>query len=186
MKRWLLWILGCVLFQGSVQAQAMPAHFYDVVMKDINGKTLEFNAFKGKVVLVVNVASKCGFTSQYEQLQKLYETYKDKGLIILGVPANNFFNQEPGSDTDIKSFCQLNYGVSFPLTSKVSVKGKDMASLYGWLTSKKTNPKFSGAIKWNFTKFIVGKNGEILNRFEPATKPNDPSVIQAIEQALRQ
>lgn len=157
---------------------------YDFVVKDIDGNDLKLEQFKGKVMLIVNVASKCGFTPQYEGLQKIYMRYKDKGLVVLGFPANNFLNQEPGTNQEIKQFCSLNYNVTFPMFSKISVKGKDMAPLYRYLTSKETNPKFAGDISWNFNKFLVDRSGNIVARFGSRTTPESDEMVQAIEKAL--
>jgi glutathione peroxidase len=142
------------------------------------------STFSGKVVLVVNVASKCGFTPQYAALESLYEKYKDKGFVIVGVPANNFMSQEPGTNEEIKKFCSNKYNVTFPMMSKVSVKGDDKAPLYTFLTDKASDPQFGGDIKWNFTKFLFDRSGNIVARFEPATTPDSPQVIAAIEAAL--
>ncbi len=156
----------------------------DFTLKDIEGKDLPLGTFTGKVLLMVNVASRCGFTPQYTGLQQLYERYRDKGFEILGFPANNFLWQEPGSDEDIRSFCSRNYSVTFPLFSKISVRGRDTHPLYRYLTDKETDPGFAGPIGWNFTKFLVGKDGKVVGRFEPKTEPLDPRVTQAVEQAL--
>jgi glutathione peroxidase len=153
-------------------------------MKSLDGKDVDLAKYQGKVVLIVNVASKCGLTPQYEQLQKLHDTYSTKGLVIIGVPANEFLSQEPGTDKEIAEFCTKEYGVKFPMLSKVVVKGKGICPLYEHLTSKKTNPKFGGEIKWNFTKFLINKNGEIVNRFEPRVAPDAKQVIAAIEAEL--
>lgn len=157
---------------------------YDFTVKDIDGNDIKLETFTGKVLLIVNVASKCGFTSQYEGLQKLYTQYKDRGLVVLGFPANNFLNQEPGTDEEIKQFCSLNYNVTFPMFAKISVKGKDQAPLYRFLTEKETNPEFSGAISWNFNKFLVDRQGKIVARFDSKIKPESKEVIVAIEKAL--
>lgn len=157
---------------------------YDFVMDDIEGNAVKFDKFKGLVILIVNVASKCGFTPQYKSLQEIYEVYKDKGLIVLGFPANNFLWQEPGSNRDIKNFCSLQYNVTFPMFSKISVKGKDQAPLYKFLTGKETNCNFYGKIKWNFTKFLINRKGEIVGRFSPRTKPNSDKMINKIEETL--
>ena len=154
---------------------------YDFTPKSIDGQPAPLSGYKGKVLLLVNVASKCGFTPQYKGLEAVYEEYKDKGLVIVGFPANNFGAQEPGTNEEIKTFCTRNYNVSFPMMSKISVKGDDQDALYKYLTA--TN---GGDIKWNFTKFLVGRNGDILARFEPATKPDSPEVKAAIEKALAQ
>jgi len=155
----------------------------DYSLKDIDGKDVPLSKYKGKVILIVNVASKCGLTPQYEDIEMLYEKYSDKGLVVLGFPANNFGKQEPGTNTEIKQFCTLNYGVKFPMFSKISVKDDDIHELYTFLTSQKTSP-FPGEIKWNFTKFIVGRDGKLIQRFEPKIKPSSPDVIDSIEKAL--
>jgi len=154
-------------------------------MKGIDGKEVDLAQYQGKVVLIVNVASKCGYTPQYEGLQALYEKYDKDGLVVLGVPANEFGKQEPGSDAEIAKFCTDTYKVKFPMTSKVVVKGKDITPLYQYLTSKDTNPKFGGDIKWNFTKFLVGRNGEIVARFESKVEPSSDEVTKAIEAELK-
>ncbi len=154
-------------------------------MKSIDGKDVELSKYKGKVILLVNVASKCGLTPQYEQLQKLHDTYADKGLVIIGVPANEFGRQEPGTNEEIAAFCKADYGVKFPMMAKVVVKGNDICPLYKFLTSKETNPKFGGEITWNFTKFLISRDGEVVNRFEPRVKPDDKKVIEAIEAELK-
>ena len=153
-------------------------------MKDIDGKEVDLAKFKDKVVMFVNVASKCGLTPQYEQLQALHDKYADKGLVIVGVPANEFGRQEPGTNLQIKEFCTDKYNVKFPMMEKVVVKGKGIAPLYEYLTSEKSNPKYAGDIKWNFTKFLVVK-GEVVGRFEPRTKPDAKEVTEAIEDGLK-
>jgi glutathione peroxidase len=165
-------------------AQAAPKSIYDFTLKSIDGQTTPLSEYKSKVVLLVNVASKCGYTPQYTALESLYEKYKDKGLVIVGIPANNFMGQEPGTNEEIKTFCTKKYNVSFPMMSKLSVKGDDKTPLYQYLTDKDTNPKFSGEIQWNFTKFLFDRNGNPVARFEPATKPDSPEVTAAIESAL--
>ena len=157
---------------------------YDFSLKDIDRKEVNLSQYRGKVVLVVNVASRCGYTPQYEGLQKIYTKYKDRGFVILGFPANNFMSQEPGTDEEIKTFCSTKYNVTFPIFSKISVKGDDIHPLYKYLTSKETNPEFGGDIKWNFSKFLVDKSGKIIARFEPKVTPESDPVIQAIEKAL--
>lgn len=157
----------------------------DFKMKDIDGKEVDLaKTCKGKVVLIVNVASKCGLTPQYAELQKLYETYQARGLVILGFPANEFNAQEPGSNAEIKQFCTSNYKVSFPMFEKIVVKGDGIHPLYKFLTEKESDPSFAGEIKWNFTKFLVGRDGKLAARFEPPTKPSDKAVVDAIEKAL--
>ena len=150
-------------------------------MKTLDGKDADLSKYQGKVVLIVNVASKCGYTPQYEALEKLHEKYADKGLVVLGVPANEFLHQEPGTNEEIAKFCTANYGVKFDMLSKVVVKGDGIAPLYQYLTSKDTNPKFAGDIGWNFTKFLISRDGEIVNRFESKVKPDSDDVIKAIE-----
>ena len=154
-------------------------------MKGIDGKEVDLSQYQGKVVLIVNVASKCGYTPQYKGLEALYEKYKDQGLVVLGVPANDFGGQEPGTDKDIAKFCTDKYGVTFPMLAKVStIKGDDKVPLYKHLTSRETDPKFAGEVKWNFTKFLVGRNGEIVSRFEPGVKPDSAEMTKAIESEL--
>lgn len=157
----------------------------DFTMNSIDGKPVELSKYKGKVILIVNVASKCGLTPQYTQLQSTYEKYNEKGLVVLGFPANNFMGQEPGSDKDIKQFCSTNYNVTFDLFSKISVKGDDMHDLYRFLTSKEANGEHAGPIQWNFDKFLVDREGKVIGRFGPRTKPDDKKVIAAIETALQ-
>ena len=158
---------------------------YDFSLPSIDGQPTSLSSFKGKVVLVVNVASKCGFTPQYSALESVYEKYKDQGFVILGFPANNFGFQEPGTNAEIKTFCSTKYNVSFPMFSKVSVKGADTTPLYHYLTEK-ANPAVAGEIKWNFTKFLVDRNGKVVQRFEPAVKPDSAEVVDAIEKLLKQ
>ena len=153
-------------------------------MKDIDGHDVKLDAYKGKVVMVVNTASKCGYTPQYEGLEALYEKYKDRGFVILGFPANNFMGQEPGTEKEIKEFCTLKYHVSFPMFSKISVKGADQHPFYTFLTNKVSDPGFDGDITWNFEKFIADKNGKIIARFPPKTTPDDPQLVKAVETAL--
>jgi glutathione peroxidase len=165
-------------------ASARAERIYDFTMKTIDGDKVSLSAYRGKVVLFVNVASKCGFTPQYAALESVYEKYKDKGFVIIGVPANNFAQQEPGTDAEIKTFCSNKYNVTFPMMSKVSVLGDDKAPLYVYLTGKETDPKFAGDIKWNFTKFLFDRDGNPVARFEPKTTPDSPEVTEAIEKAL--
>jgi glutathione peroxidase len=153
-------------------------------MTDIDGAPQPLSAYKGKVVLIVNVASQCGLTPQYKALQSLYETYGPKGFVVLGFPANNFRGQEPGTDAEIKEFCSLNYRVTFPMFSKISVAGDDIHPLYAFLTGTTTNPDFSGPIAWNFTKFILDRQGRVVARFEPKISPDRPEVIGVIEREI--
>ncbi|MBX3244426.1 MAG: glutathione peroxidase [Acidobacteria bacterium] len=179
----LAYAYGFILDPSPVTPQSEES-MYEFTMKDIDGKDVKLETYKGKVVMIVNTASRCGNTPQYEGLQKIYDKYKDKGFIVLGFPANNFMGQEPGSDEEIKEFCTLNYNVSFPMFSKISVKGADQHPFYSFLTHKETNPGFEGDITWNFEKFLADKDGKIIARFTPKTKPEDPKVIEAIEKAL--
>jgi glutathione peroxidase len=157
----------------------------DFTLKSIDGKATPLAEYHGKVIMIVNVASKCGFTPQYTGLEKIYEKYKDQGFVILGFPANNFGLQEPGTDEEIKTFCSSKYQVTFPMYSKVSVKGDDKTPLYQFLTDPKSNPATGGEIKWNFTKFLVDRNGKVIARFESAVTPESATVTDAIEKALK-
>ena len=173
-----------LFFAASFLVAADAKSIYDFTMNSIDGQPVSLKSYKGKVVLLVNVASKCGFTPQYAGLEKLYEKYKDKGFVIVGVPANNFAQQEPGTNEEIKTFCSRKYNVSFPMMSKVSVLGEDKTPLYRYLTDSQTDPKFGGDIKWNFTKFLFDRNGNPVARFEPAVTPDSAEVQAAVESAL--
>jgi glutathione peroxidase len=155
-----------------------PGSPLDFTVQDIDGKTVNLADYKGKVVLIVNVASKCGYTPQYAGLEKLYQTYKDKGLVVIGFPANNFRGQEPGTNEEIKTFCTSKYNVTFPMMSKISVKGDDKAPLYQLLTKEK------GEVTWNFNKFLVGRDGALIEHFDSKVKPDDAKLTGAIDQAL--
>jgi glutathione peroxidase len=158
---------------------------YNFTPAAIDGKPAPLAAWKGKVMLLVNVASKCGFTPQYKGLEAVYEEYKDRGLVIVGFPANNFGGQEPGTNEEIQTFCSRTYNVTFPMMSKISVKGDDQAPVYHFLTGGDANPAVAGDIKWNFTKFLVDRDGKVVARFEPAVTPDSPEVKTAIEKTLR-
>ncbi len=160
----------------------MSVHQFE--MKRINGESESLEKYKNKIVLIVNVASECGLTPQYKGLQELYENYKDKGFEILGFPANEFGAQEPGSNNEISQFCEINYGVSFPLFSKIVVKGSEIHPLYKYLTSEESNADGYGEIVWNFQKYLIGKNGEILKSYSPKVEPLDAELIQDIEDSL--
>ena len=162
-----------------------PASPLDFTVQDINGKDAKLSQYKGKVVMIVNVASRCGFTPQYEQLEAVYKKYADKGFVILGFPANNFGAQEPGSNEEIQTFCKSKFGVTFPMMSKISVVGDDKAPLYKFLTEKPTAGDFAGEIGWNFSKFIVDRNGNLIARYNSKVKPDDKTVTDEIEKALR-
>ena len=161
----------------------MPT-LHDFSARTIAGQDASLRDYAGKVALVVNVASKCGLTPQYAGLEKLYETYRARGLEVLGFPCNQFAGQEPGSDAEVQEFCTLNYGVKFPLFSKIDVNGAKRHPLYAWLASAEVGPDAAGDIKWNFGKFVVGRDGKVVARFAPPTAPNDPALVAAIEKAL--
>ncbi len=152
--------------------------------KSIDGESVDLHDYEGQVVLIVNVASQCGYTKQYAGLQELYDKYKDQGLVILGFPSNEFGGQEPGSDADIKQFCTTKFGVTFPMMSKVEVNTEDASDLYKHLTSQETKPAGKGKIKWNFEKFLIGRDGQVVNRFGSSAKPTDPEMTTAIEEQL--
>jgi glutathione peroxidase len=154
------------------------ASIYDFTVTSIQGKLAPLSEYQGKVVLVVNVASKCGYTPQYKGLEALYRKYQDQGFVVLGFPANNFKSQEPGTNEEIQQFCTRTYDVTFPMFSKISVVGEDKAPLYQYLTQT------GGEIPWNFTKFLVGRDGKVMARFEPKTTPDSPEVVSAVEKAL--
>ncbi|AHY74720.1 AQG_2a_G0004570.mRNA.1.CDS.1 [Saccharomyces cerevisiae] len=160
----------------------MTTSFYDLECKDKKGESFKFDQLKGKVVLIVNVASKCGFTPQYKELEELYKKYQDKGFVILGFPCNQFGKQEPGSDEQITEFCQLNYGVTFPIMKKIDVNGSNADSVYNYLKSQKAGLLGFKGIKWNFEKFLVDSNGKVVQRFSSLTKPS--SLDQEIQSLL--
>ena len=182
-RRKLLELLGVFILMAGTTFAA--SNIYDFTLPSIDGTPMPLSQFKGKVVLMVNVASQCGYTPQYSALEAIYEKYKAQGFVIVGFPANNFGAQEPGTNDEIKTFCSRKYSVTFPLYSKVSVKGDDQTPLYQYLT-KQTAPPIAGEIKWNFTKFLVDKNGHVVQRFEPAVTPDSPEVVSAVEKLLKQ
>lgn len=163
------------LFVGMLFVSA-PSSVYDFQLKNIDGQNFNLEQYRGKKLLIVNTASKCGFTPQYKELQQLADLYKDK-VIVIGFPANNFGQQEPGTATEIKTFCEKNYGVTFPLSEKVSVKGDDICPLFKYLTEQ-PNPDFTGEIKWNFEKFLIDENGKLIHRFRSQVTPLDPQLTQ--------
>jgi glutathione peroxidase len=171
-----LLIMATSLFAGS--------GVYGFTLNSIDGKPAPLADYKGKVVMIVNVASQCGYTPQYSALEAIYEKYKDQGFVILGFPANNFGAQEPGTNEEIKTFCTRKYSVTFPMYSKISVKGADQAPFYAYLT-KETGTGIAGDIKWNFTKFLVDRDGKVVQRFEPAVTPDSKEVTAAIEKQLK-
>jgi glutathione peroxidase len=159
------------------------ANYLDIPFETISGDTTDLAAYHGKVILIVNVASKCGFTPQYKGLEALYRKYKDRGFVILGFPANNFKQQEPGTNAEILTFCKANYDVTFPLMSKISVKGEDQHPLYTYLTKDSPAP---GEITWNFNKFLVDRNGAVITRFDSKVTPEDPQLVAAVERLLKE
>jgi glutathione peroxidase len=169
-------IMATSLFAGS--------GLYSFTLNSIDGKPAPLADYKGKVVLIVNVASQCGYTPQYSALEAIYEKYKDRGFVIVGFPANNFGAQEPGTNAEIKTFCSRKYNVTFPMYAKVSVKGSDQTPLYAYLTTE-TGKGIAGEIQWNFTKFLVDRNGNVVQRFEPAVTPDSTEVTSAIEKQLK-
>lgn len=157
---------------------------YDFTLDSIDGQPTPLSKFKGKVALLVNVASRCAYTPQYSALESIYEKYKEQGFVVIGIPANNFAGQEPGSNQEIKAFCTRTYKVTFPMMAKVSVDGSDITPLYRFLTDKTTHPKTGWEIGWNFTKFLVGRDGEVAARFDSEVEPDSKPVTTAIEKAL--
>jgi glutathione peroxidase len=173
--------LGALLMTTTAFAASSVHEF---TLDAINGTPTSLATYKGKVMLIVNVASQCGYTYQYEGLQALYVKYKDQGLVVAGFPANNFGEQEPGSNAEIGAFCKSKFGVTFPMFSKISVAGQDKAPLYRFLTDKTANPKTGGEIPWNFTKYLVDRNGKVLARFDAPVEPESKELTSAIERAL--
>jgi glutathione peroxidase len=178
----LTWGGGDPLKEGETMAEKSALDF---TMKSIDGDDVKLDSYSGKVLLLVNVASKCGYTPQYRGLESVYNKYKEQGLVVMGFPANNFFWQEPGTNEEIKTFCATKYNVTFPMFAKISVKGDKIHPLYKFLTSKQTNPEFGGAISWNFNKFLVDRAGKVVARFSSKDEPESEKVVQAIEQALK-
>jgi glutathione peroxidase len=166
---------------GDPTTQPSAANVLDFRMKTLNGKEVDLSSYRGKVILIVNTASKCGYTPQYAGLEKIYEKYADKGFVILGFPSNDFGHQEPGTDQEIGEFCLKNYGVKFDMFSKVDVKGSNKCPLYHYLTDVGTDPKFAGEVKWNFEKFLINRDGVIVNRFRSKVTPESDVVVGAIE-----
>ncbi|MDX9941432.1 MAG: glutathione peroxidase [Bacteroidales bacterium] len=169
-------LTSCNLFPAKAQDTAFKT-LYDFKVEDIYGDEFDLAGLKGKKVMVVNTASKCGLTPQYEELEKLYQEYRESGFVIIGFPANNFMNQEPGSNEDIIEFCTANYGVSFPMMGKISVKGKDMAPIYQWLTQKSRNGVLDSEVTWNFQKFLIDEQGKLVDVLQPREKPYSEKVI---------
>ena len=180
-------LMACLLPPADAAAQGAQGGvktMYDFAMKDIDGKEVSLSRYRGKVVLIVNVASFCGYTKQYAGLDSLYRAYAERGLVVLGFPANNFGSQEPGSDEEIKEFCSTKYNVTFPLFSKISVKGDDQHPLYRYLTSAEANPATAGEVRWNFTKYLIDRSGRLVAKFEPRVDPLSADLTEAVEAAL--
>jgi len=169
---------------AGTEPAAPSKPLYAFGLEDIDGRTATLGDFQGKALLLVNVASKCGYTKQYAGLQALYEKYRDQGLAVLAFPANNFGAQEPGTNEQIKQFCSATYGVTFPVFAKISVKGDDIHPLYRFLTDPASNPRFAGDITWNFNKFLVSRDGDVIGRYDSAVEPFDSGLIADIENAL--
>jgi glutathione peroxidase-family protein len=202
---WIVWVfcmglLGCSAGVRSDHDQAPPkasgvrkslyandskSTFYSFKLKDIDGWPIPLSRYEGKVLLVVNVASECRFTHQYANLQRLYMKYRDRGFVVLGFPANNFGDQEPGTNAEIKEFGARQFNITFPMFSKISVKGKDIHPLYQYLTSPEANGEFGGPITWNFNKFLIDKNGTTIGRFPSEIDPLDSQITEAVEAALQ-
>jgi len=168
------------LFVASL-VSAQSKSFHDFTVKTIDGESYSLSQLKGKKVMVVNTASKCGLTPQYETLQAVYEQYKANNLVIIGFPANNFMSQEPGTNSEIKNFCSEKYSITFPMMQKISVKGDDMAPLYKWLTSKAENGVMDSEVKWNFQKYLIDENGKLVDVIPPKEKPDSEKVIKWIK-----
>jgi glutathione peroxidase len=179
MKATFFIIMAIVLLPCVLSAQ--KGNLHDFTVQTIDGKEFSMSELKGKKVMIVNVASKCGFTPQYAQLQALYEKYKDRNFVIIGFPANNFGKQEPGNNEEIKEFCTLNYGVTFPMMAKISATGDDIAPIYKWLTSKSENGIEDAPVKWNFQKFLIDENGNWVKSFPSKTTPMDEEITSWIE-----
>ena len=191
----LVYIATCALMLFSCQNQAQPQKsenkmstpvvaketIYQFKVEDLSGKSFDFASLKGKKIMIVNTASKCGLTPQYKDLEAVYKEYKDKGLVIVGFPANNFASQEPGTNEEIATFCQMNYGVTFPMMDKVSVKGDDMAAIYQFLTQKSKNGLQDSTVEWNFQKYLINEKGELEKVIAPRILVTDPEVVNWIK-----
>lgn len=180
-------IFTFILFANSSFCQnnnSMEKTIYQFKVKDIDGNIFDFQKLKGKKIMIVNTASKCGLTNQYKGLQKLYDQYKDSGLVIVGFPANNFLWQEPGTDKEISEFCEKNYGVSFPMMSKISVKGSDMHAVYQFLTQASKNGYKSSSVSWNFQKYLIGTDGKLEKIITPRTAPMSEEVLSWVEEKV--
>lgn len=177
-----LLLAGNILFSGQVMAlETQRKTLHDFVVYDIFGDKFDLSTLKGKKVMVVNTASRCGLTRQFQELEELYRTYQDRGFVVIGFPANNFMNQEPGTNEEILEFCQQNFGVTFPMMSKISVRGDDMAPVYQWLTQKSLNGVMDAPVAWNFQKFLIDEEGRLVEMIPPREKPDSERVIRWIE-----
>lgn len=184
-RTWWHW-LGGLIMAGTLMArgESPVSSLYDFTMKDIDGREVKLSDYRGKVLLIVNVASQCGFTKQYAGLEALYQRYRERGLVVLGFPSNDFMGQEPGTEAEIKQFCTLNFGVTFPLFAKISVKGKSIHPLFAYLTDKSIHPEHGGAISWNFNKFIIDREGRVVARFGSRTAPEAPEMAAVLDRLL--
>lgn len=169
---------------SEAEDENVPEDFYQIEVETIEGEKTTLNQYRGRVLLIVNIAGKCGFTPQLKQLEEIYKKYKDQGFVVLGFPTNDFLNQEPRKNDEIQQFCSLNYGVDFPLFAKIVCKGHHKHDLYKFLTSPKTNPDFNGSVTWNFNKFLISRTGKVINRFSSKKVPDDEEVTKAIEGAI--
>jgi glutathione peroxidase len=167
--------------QTATKTNSITKTIYQFKVEDLSGKTFDFASLKGKKILIVNTASKCGLTPQYKDLEKIYKEYKDKGFVIVGFPANNFGKQEPGTNAEIETFCEMNYGVTFPMMSKISVKGSDMHPVYQFLTQKAKNGLQDSDVEWNFQKYLINEKGELAKVISPQVLPTDDSIISWIK-----
>lgn len=172
-----LFLILSIAFSFSALSQSI----YDYKVKTLSGETLDFSSLKGKKIMIVNTASKCGYTSQYEQLEAIYKKYKSKGFVVIGFPSNDFMKQEPGTNEEIAEFCQKNYGVTFPMMDKISVKGKEIAPIYSFLTTKSMNKLEDNEVKWNFQKYLINEKGQLVRVVKSGVSPNDESIINWIE-----
>lgn len=193
--RKIIFVASCAIMLFSCRNNAQPKkteintnetpmvkeNIYQFKVEDLSGNTFDFSTLKGKKIMIVNTASKCGLTPQYKDLEALYKEYKDKGFVIVGFPANNFASQEPGTNAEIATFCQLNYGVTFPMMEKVSVKGDDMCAVYQFLTQKSKNGLKDSEVEWNFQKYLLNEKGELEKVISPKTLPTDPEVVNWIK-----
>jgi glutathione peroxidase len=169
-------------FSQAILNEKRITGFYELSYPSMDGEEVPLSRYRGQVVMIVNTASRCGYTDQYEGLEKIHRKYRDRGLVIIGFPCNQFLGQEPGDNAEIVAFCQANYGVTFPLSQKIEVHGPEKLPLYAWLTN--ADAAFPGKIGWNFTKFLVDRSGAVVGRFSPGTEPEDEEIVQAIEKAL--